>query len=614
MDRDAAEAGPVVTPPAPELSTRDRVREWRARDPEATAAEIARGLGVSRWRVTELLRAIGLPTHTSRSRGGQAPPVSPFRDRAKARAAARKGGYAKANKWRQAMPPSAPFAGTILDAMDAAEMVGPSFDAWRTFLRAVYALPMDDTDLERFTRHTGRSTPPAAPVREAWLIVGRRGGKSQIGALVALYQAIRRDWRALFQRRETLILPVLAADKVQAQVVLEYLKGLLGLPTFAPWNGRTMREQVELRNGVTIRVQAASFRTVRGPTVLGAVLDEVAFWYSDERSANPDSEVLRALRPGLLTVPEGLIFGLSSPYAARGELYKAHERYMGVDDPRGIAWNADTLTMNPLADQQEIAQAFDDDPVAAASEYGQGGAVSFRSDVAAFVDAEAVRAVTIGDRRELAPVEGIRYVAFVDPSGGSGSDSFPLAIAHREADRLVLDLVRERRPRFSPDDVCREFAETVGPYGITYVTGDRYAGDWPRERFAAHGIGYEASERTKSDLYREMLPLVNAGRVELLDLPRLAAQLAGLERRVARSGKDSIDHAPGGHDDVANAVAGALVLAAEGPSSDPHNPDDDKPFEAFSPEGRAAEWEAGHRVKRHPSQQSKQRNYPTDLS
>ena len=53
--------------------------------------------------------------------------------------------------------------------------------------------------------------------------------------------------------------------------------------------------------------------------------------------------------------------------------------------------------------------------------------------------------------------------------------------------------------------------------------------------------------------------MLNARRVELLDLPRLSAQLCGLERRTARSGRDSIDHAPNAHDDLANAVAGVLV-------------------------------------------------------
>ena len=67
----------------------------------------------------------------------------------------------------------------------------------------------------------------------------------------------------------------------------------------------------------------------------------------------------------------------------------------------------------------------------------------------------------------------------------------------------------------------------------------------------------------KSDLYRDMLPLLNSGKVELLDHPRLISQLCGLERRTARGGRDSIDHAPGQHDDLANAVAGAAILALD---------------------------------------------------
>ncbi len=96
-------------------------------------------------------------------------------------------------------------------------------------------------------------------------------------------------------------------------------------------------------------------------------------------------------------------------------------------------------------------------------------------------------------------------------------------------------------------------------------SGDRYGGDWPPERFRTHGIVYQAAEETKSDLYRELLPALNAQRVELLDVPRLRAQLLGLERRTGRSGRDSIDHGPGAHDDLANATAGALLLVGGRP-------------------------------------------------
>jgi hypothetical protein len=136
-----------------------------------------------------------------------------------------------------------------------------------------------------------------------------------------------------------------------------------------------------------------------------------------------------------------------------------------------------------------------------------------------------------------------------------------LAIAHAEGDLAVLDAVREVRPPFSPDDVVRDFIELLRTYGITTVVGDRYGGDRPASRFRVHGVGYEPSALTKSDIYREFVAPVNAGRVALLDLAVLRAQLIGLERRVARGGRDSIDHGPGGRDDVANAAAGALVLA-----------------------------------------------------
>ena len=143
-----------------------------------------------------------------------------------------------------------------------------------------------------------------------------------------------------------------------------------------------------------------------------------------------------------------------------------------------------------------------------------------------------------------------------------------LGIAHAETRNeqtvAVLDAIREVKPPFSPEAVVRDFCDVLKSYGISTVMGDRYAGEWPRERFSVHGITYEPAEKPKSDLYRELLPLLNSSRVELLDHPKLHAQLLGLERRTARGGRDSIDHAPGAHDDIANA-AGALVAAASTP-------------------------------------------------
>ena len=116
-----------------------------------------------------------------------------------------------------------------------------------------------------------------------------------------------------------------------------------------------------------------------------------------------------------------------------------------------------------------------------------------------------------------------------------------------------------------PEAVTEEFAKIIRSYRCTKVYGDRYGGEWPREQFRKHGVNYELSDKTKSDLYRDLLPLINSGAVDLLEHDRLVTQLTSLERRTARGGRDSIDHAPGAHDDVANAVAGALVTAYKEP-------------------------------------------------
>jgi hypothetical protein len=185
----------------------------------------------------------------------------------------------------------------------------------------------------------------------------------------------------------------------------------------------------------------------------------------------------------------------------------------------------------------------------------------FRSDIETFVAYEIVQAC-VGDHVEMAPLGALSYCAFVDPSGGS-ADSFTLAISHADGERAVIDAVREIMPPFSPDAVIETFAALLKSYRVMFVTGDRYGGEFPRELFRKHGIEYQCSEKPKSDLYRDLLPLLNSGRVVLPRNERLVAQLVGLERRTARSGKDSIDHGPGGRDDVSNSVAGAAAIAID---------------------------------------------------
>ena len=128
----------------------------------------------------------------------------------------------------------------------------------------------------------------------------------------------------------------------------------------------------------------------------------------------------------------------------------------------------------------------------------------------------------------------------------------------------IIDAIREARAPFSPDAVVHDFAALLKSYHVSRVTGDRYAGEFPRELFRRHGIAYDLAKQTKSELFRDLLPLLNSGRIVLPRNDRLQGQIVGLERRTSAVGRDTISHPDRGHDDVANAVAGAATLSKFG--------------------------------------------------
>jgi hypothetical protein len=158
------------------------------------------------------------------------------------------------------------------------------------------------------------------------------------------------------------------------------------------------------------------------------------------------------------------------------------------------------------------------------------------------------------------PVQGCRYFAFVDMSGGSNDDAC-LAIAHRDNDgQAVLDRVMDQghRPPFDPRKAVKRFAEVLKDYQLSSVVGDRYAGETFKADFQERGISYRVSELTKSEIYEAIEPKLNAAEIVLLDEPKMEGQFLGL---IWRSGK--IDHPNGEHDDYCNAAAGALHLASK---------------------------------------------------
>jgi hypothetical protein len=392
--------------------------------------------------------------------------------------------------------------------------------------------------------------------RELWAVAGRGSGKSRIAALLATYAATQPYKRV---PGEALYVGVVAPDRRQAGVTFRYIVGLLrSRPELESLIVAERSDSLELRGGAVVEVMTASTVALRGRTYALLIFEESSFYSSDEFGSNQDLELLRSARPALARMPGSLLVVIGSPYARRGILWTAYQRYTETPERDVLLVHGTTEELNPTFDRGAVERARRDDPVAASSEYD----AQFRSDIESYISVEALEAV-IEHGVTSREWTGQRCAAFIDVAGGSGRDSWALAIGYVDHDGLfVLAALLEIRPKFSPDEAVRQSINLLRDYNVSAVRGDRYAGLWPRERFQMAGITYDASVAPKSDLYRDCLPLITAGRVRLLDVPRLKSQFVSLERRTSRGGKDSIDAPQSLHEDLANAVAGLLVELA----------------------------------------------------
>jgi hypothetical protein len=457
----------------------------------------------------------------------------------------------------------------ILEALYDSHLFKPwlrdpeTWRAWTAFLAALFALPLTPEQREIYRQCTGRQEPHPQPHHEAHLICGRRAGKSFVLALIGVFLATFRDYRPYLQPGERATVMVIAADRRQARVIMRYVQGLLtDIPMLARMVESERAEGYDLNNSTTIEVATTSFRTTRGYTLAAALLDEIAFWRTDDGSKNPDHEIVNAIKPAMATIPGSVLLTASSPYAKRGVMWDAYRKFYGTDAPV-LVWKAPTRVMNPTVPQSLIDAELERDEAYARAEY----LAEFRDDISSFISREAILACIKPGKHERMPERRNRYIGYVDPSGGR-ADSMTIAIAYKDGDTPILAALREVKPPFNPEMVVTEFADLCKRYRVVKVYGDRYAGEWPVAAFRNHHIVYEASERTTSQVFIDFLPLVNAGACDLLDNDRMVNQLASLERRSTRGSRDVVGHPPGGHDDVAAAVAGAVTLAQKGMARD----------------------------------------------
>jgi hypothetical protein len=454
---------------------------------------------------------------------------------------------------------------TIIDAISDEHLLKPLFKnlstwkAWICALKCIFGLPLNDEELALYQKCTGREKPPTKPFKEIYLIVGRRGGKSFVVSAIAVFLSIFKDYSEYLSPGERGTIMIIAVDRKQAGIILRYIKAILSLPLFKAYVEREVAEGVELTNRINIEVHTASYRSVRGFTVVCGIFEESAFWRVE--GANPDHEIYSAVKPAMATIPDAMLISISTPYSRQGLLYEAHKEYFGKEDDEVLVWQAPSIVMNPTLNEKEIGKQREKDLSASRAEFD----AEFREDIEQFLPLEVIEKVIIPGRIELPYVEKFSYQAFFDAAAG-GADFFTLSVGHKEGEKIIQDQLKARKG--DPYEIAKDFSDLLKKYHCNKLKGDKYAGSWVSTAFEKEGISYQSSELNKSELYLEALAYLSAGRCELLDNKQLVKELRLLERRRGPSGKDTVDHpkSMGGgvpHDDLANVSCGMITMGFE---------------------------------------------------
>ncbi len=428
--------------------------------------------------------------------------------------------------------------------------------AQRAAVKAIYGLPLDDEEMVIYRKATGRSEYPRVEQDEATFICGRRAGKtSRVACGIAIFEAFRLHG---VPTGEHAYIAIVAPVKRQAKIAFRFLRNfLLDSPLLKKYVLKIHKDEIELSNGVIIACWPCNLVTVRGSSVICAILDEVAFWQHEETSANPEAEVLDALRPSMATLSNTKLIKISTPFRKEGLLWDEYQRRNELGH---FVWQLSSAEMNP-----SISAAFLEKQRNRGEEkFRREYLAEFTDHVSRWINSNVLDACIAKGTTELPPRKGVRFVAAVDPA--FKRDDFALCIAERANDGTIsLALLRtwtgKPNEPLGFEAVCREIARILKSYGINTLVGDQHCAAVIAQAFLKLGINYREftfTTASKMDLFTNVKHLLLQRQIQLLDDPELLRQLRGLEEHRTSSGNVEIRTAARVKDDLVCAT----VLAA----------------------------------------------------
>jgi len=419
------------------------------------------------------------------------------------------------------------------------------------------------------------------------LIIGRRGGKTTLSAMLAIFGSIKTNWKPYLTKTPSATVAVLSHTKELSEEILDIIRQLveesevlsrlidpnkkntqstfnLKIPFIEKTNSGT--EYIQYSR-VTIKVGAASKKTIRGRAIPVLLCDEIAFWGTEENAAERDEDILRAARPSLLQFKDkSLLMKLSSPGIKQGVLYNEWEKREELPDTY-ITFKAPSWVWNTILAEKDFQEEHKLDPVGFATEFR----ADFVDSISNFILPEFVDLCTFKGATFHPPEPkgtDVVYSAAIDAAFKGDRFTFTLegAIGGKIKQYVMKDWKGTRKTPVKSSEVAEYIRNVCLQYGISRVHADQFAFQPLREIFEQYGITLMETTFTnkfKKQIYFNLKKLIHNQQLDLLHHEQLLKEIKQLQVEQTSTGTVRIGHPPGGHDDCADSTAIAAFILTE---------------------------------------------------
>lgn len=433
-------------------------------------------------------------------------------------------------------------------------------DYWHIFQGGAIT---DDLGFVKDVRHSGVD-PVFEEFREAWLIMGRRSGKTDtFAATIVAYEATLGGHEEYLRPRQQGVIFEIAQDLRLAKNALHFVRGVLESSALLEAEITNITaDHIDLKNNLTIACVPPSLKSVRGYAAPVAVLDEVGVWYQEAESANPDYEIYRAITPGQIQFPNKKIVGISSPWNKAGLLFEYAEAGTrgtkhAVPSVRSryehsLVLQCPTAVMdNPHVTRDFLEKEKARDPAA----FDREMLAIFQDSISGFIPSVLVGMAVSKDVFERECEAKYHYIAAMDPA--FKRDAFGFTIMHNENGKIVQDVARRFVGIPDPKQIMNMIIPICKQYGISVIYSDQYQlqslQSLARER-GIEIIGITFTAKSKTEMYGNLQQLFLQRKITLLDDFDTVKELKTLERTITEGGQVSIAAPKGMHDDMATVV------------------------------------------------------------